>query len=346
MNKITKLTLATAALLIGSATAAFAGDNDDFGLWTEAEFQKKLPYNMSIGVSGEVRTENNSSRIDRMSLGVSFGYKVNKYFKLGASYSLLESYRTSKTEDKSYRDRLDGGIKKSKDQIVEGESKYNWFDLDDYPADLNEYKKYRLTDCNGYNYTPSFWRARHRLSIDATGSVKIAKILRVSLRERYQYTSGCTKNVNQHIVREKFNRRKNSPTMDANTMEWYIDPDEWEVDEDYNTEAEKNTDSIRVKTFSYDDSHILRSRLTLEIDKKNLNWSPFISVEAHNNLVAQHGEVHTNVLHLEKLRTMVGTEYKFNKQHSLSMAYILTCNYEEPITKHMHAISIGYNFDF
>lgn len=344
MNKITKLTLATAALLIGSATAAFAGDEDDFGIWAEAEVEKKLPYNMSLGIASEMRTENNSSRMDRLSFGVSFGYKVNKYFKVGASYSLLESYRTSKTEDKSYRDKLDGGIKKS--VVQQGEGKYDWYDLDALPSDLTQYKKYRLTDCNGYNYTPSFWRTRHRLSIDATGSVKIAKILRVSLRERYQYTSGCTKNVNQHIVREKYNRRKNSPTMDANTMEWYLDPEGWEVDEDYNTELEKNTDSIRVKSFSYDDSHILRSRLLLQIDKKRLAWSPFISVEAHNNLVAQHGENPTNVLHLEKLRTTVGTEYKITKQHSLSLAYVLTCNYEEPQTQRFHAISVGYNFDF
>lgn len=303
MNKVTKLALATAALLIGSATAAYAGDNDDFGIWTEAEVEKKLPYNLSLNFSGEMRTEDMSSRIDRLSAGVGLSYKVNKYLKLGASYSLMGLYSPEKRKE-HYKDNDDGTMK------LDPNGDPIW---------------------NGYKITDKYWTPRHRLTIEANTGIKLAKWLRISLRERYQYTN----NSGRHVEVTKYRHDVSLGYDPENDRYTQIDEG---LKEGYPiTETDMKEGS---------NSHILRTRLKLEVDKKRLDWSPFISAEAHNNLVAQHGDIQTNVLYLEKIRTMVGTGYKINKHHAVSLAYVLTFEHEIDSFERMHAISVGYNFDF
>ena len=85
-------------------------------------------------------------------------------------------------------------------------------------------------------------------------------------------------------------------------------------------------------------THILRSRLKIEIDKKHLKWSPFVSVEFHNNLQSN--------FHLDKLRTSVGTDYSIHKHHKVGLSYILTHKFEDEGTSRMHAINASYKFNF
>ncbi len=253
------------SLLFFLPTLAWAGDKDDFGIWMELGAQKALPHNLSVGLDAELRTRDTSKKVDRVGLGVDVGYKLNKYVKFGLAYDFIESYKDDKTTIK-------------------------------YKSDGETIKNVKVT--------PSYWRPRHRLSLEVTPSIKLFKMLRISVRERYQYTH----QKEQTLTRYKYKQ-------------------------DLGTEERTETDYPKEKAAK--DTHILRSRLKLEIDKKKLAWSPFISVETQNRF---------NHMNLRSVRTAAGTEYKINKHNSVSMAYVFTYHKEDE--ERMHAISVGYNFKF
>lgn len=293
MNKITKLTLATAALLIGSATAAFAGDDDDFGIWTEIGLEKKLPYNMSIGFEAESRTEKMSSQQDRWTAGLNLGYKAHKYLKLGVAYNFIYKFTPEKVKIKEY-------------------------DIDDKWDE-------------GHNTYESYWIPRHRLNFEANSSIKLWKWLRLSVRERYQYTRTSGKHVNFEKYRKKIDV---TPGEEKTYFDAVGDPIEITFPDEVEF-IEKTTPDIKYE--EPNNSQILRSRLKLSIDKKNLNWSPFISVEAQNNL--------THAMQLHKVRTIVGTEYSISKHHTVQAGYVFSCETDDGRAK-MHAISVGFNYEF
>ncbi|MEE1005371.1 MAG: DUF2490 domain-containing protein, partial [Bacteroidaceae bacterium] len=93
--------------------------------------------------------------------------------------------------------------------------------------------------------------------------------------------------------------------------------------------------------------HALRSRLKLEYDKKRFPFSPYISAELHNSVgIGDH-------FLLQKVRTAIGSGYKFKKQHEISLAYILTFDIYDiednevvRLDERKHAINIGYKYSF
>lgn len=287
--------------LLLSAPLVWAGDKDDFGTWLELGAEKGLPHNLSLGLSTELRMQDNSTTVNRWGIGAALGYKVNKYFKVGASYSFLYGYNADKFKTK-VTDHY-------KDDIVDDD---HW---------------------NGYNkvetFTQSNWVMRHRFNLEASTSIKLGKWLRISLRERYQYTHRPEQYENE--TKTKWKERYDK-VMDGDGNVSYLLKDEyaggWLLD--YADRQERDT-------ISMSNSHILRTRLKLEVDRKRLAWSPFISVETQNNL--------TESMHLAKVRTMVGTDYKINKQHSLEAAYVFTCETSDG-RQRFHALSVGYNFKF
>lgn len=302
----------------------WAGDHDDFGTWIELGIKKYLPHSMSVGLDAELRTRDASKSMDRISFGADAGYKVNKYFKLGISYSLLSALKPEKYTDKSYIDKLEG-------KNDDGE----WKEIDAVPADASEYQAYRLTDCNGYNYTPEYWEMKHRFCVDVNGSKKIAKLVRISIRERYQFTATQDKEIEQRVYREKKNRRKNNEIYGIPPQ---LDEEEWKIDEDYGEHGVHEIDSMRVKIKSDEPSHILRSRIKFELDKKKLDWSPFISVEFCNNLAS--------AMKFEKLRSTVGTSYKLGQQHEFLFCYVWTLYRKVHPFSNLHTVSLSYNFAF
>ncbi len=258
-----RLTLILSLLLLPLLTRA--DDKDDFGVWAEIGVQKVLPRNFTVGLEGELRTRNTSTKVDRIGFGVNAGYKLNKYVKFGVAYSFMESYKDDKTTIK-------------------------------YKSDGETIKNVHVT--------PSYWRPKHRLGIEVTPSVKLFHTLRVSLRERYQYT------------------RKQEVSLARQKYKYDLGTEEWAKEDD-------------PKLKEAEDTHILRSRLKLEIDKKKLAWSPFVSAETQN---------HFRRMELRNVRATAGTEYKFNARHSVSAAYVFT--YYKEDADRLHAISVGYNFKF
>ena len=270
-------------------TLSYAGGDDDFGSWLELGASKNLPYNFSVGAEGELRMQDNSRVVDRVGVGLNVSYKLNKYLKFRAAYDFMESYSPEKRKE-HYKENDDGTPK---------------LDADGNPI------------WNGYKMVGNYWSPKHRVSLEATASVKLWKWLRLSLRERYQYTH----RVQTDYSEEKY-RFDRSPNADG-TYQYILKEDYPQTVSDFKPASDDN---------------VLRSRLKLEVDKKRLDWSPFVSVELHNDLA--------DAMKVQKVRTCVGTEYKINRSHSLSLAYVLTCDLSEEQTERMHAVSVGYGFEF
>lgn len=268
---------------------AKAGGDDDFGAWLELGASKNLPRNFSVGLEGELRTQDGFGQMNRATVGLNLGYKLNKWVKFRAGYSLIESYSPSQRKE-HYKENDDGTLK------LDPEGAPIW---------------------NGYNVTKSYWAPKHRFTIEATGTVKLWKWLRISLRERYQFT----RRPEREVSKEKY---RFSQAMDGEGNLVYELKDDYPMTEPDVKEAKSE--------------HVLRSRLKFEVDKKRLAWSPFVSLETHNDL--------GNGLELQKLRASAGTEYKISSQHSVSLAYVFTQDLEGQVHDRMHAVSVGYGFEF
>lgn len=271
--------------------------NDEVGVWSELGIEKAITKNWDVGLDLEYRAQDKA----RFSAGLGTSYKLNKYLKFGLGYSFLYSERPDKYKDKS-----------------EGEvGSENW--------------------TTGYNHTPEYWFPRHRFSAELTGSIKLWKWLKVSLRERYQLTHTRARSVDKlkhRVVTEK----KYDFDDDWNEITWY---------------EENVTDDVETSIKPAYTDQVLRSRLKLEFDKKRNPFSPFVSAEFHNSVTCG------DRMLLQKIRTAAGISYKFRKHNEVSLAYILTFDMydtEEDETTmtlqtvrlhdRMHAINIGYKYSF
>lgn len=278
---------------------AWAGDNDDWGTWLGLGAKKSLPYNLEVGLEGNLRTMDGSGKMDRWDIGANLGYKAHKYLKLSAGYSFLHDNNLESEE----------------------RSEHAFIDMAIYKRSLIE----------------EHWSSRHRLFAEASSSVKLGNWMRLSGYLRYQYTYTPSISVDRYCYEEKTEYTQ-IPTgeYDANNNPLYtyekgttvVTRDEWEKAE---TESRNR--------------QVLRSRIMLELDKDELAWKPFASVQFHNNLASN--------LHFDKLRTAVGTSYRINEHNAVSLAYVYTLNRKDQSkgyylynVDHFHAISASYSLDF
>ena len=132
---------------------AAVAQSDDFGLDFSLEAQKKLSKQWSVSLEGEYRSRNNAKTNDRWSVGLNVDYKVAKWLKASAGYTLLYD----NNERISYYEATD-------DDVLDGD------------AEVGDPKK-----CAQY------WQARHRFNVSLTASQKLGD-WKFSLRERWQYT--------------------------------------------------------------------------------------------------------------------------------------------------------------
>ncbi len=244
----------------------FSQSNADFGSWVEIGATKVLPHRLQLGAEAELRLRDNSTAVDRMAIGGSLSYKANKYLKVGLVYNFIESHK-------------DGKISKEE------------YDLDG--------------DLIAYRLLPSYWRPRHRLSLDVNPSIKVGRWLRISLRERYQYT--------------------HQRAMSVGRYEYELEGGVWER-EDY-----------KAKTYDAEDSHILRSRIKLSVDKKRLAWSPYVSCERQHYLGKS--------MKLKRVRACAGTANKIHQRTSIGLAYVFTCDTDDDNLRR-HALNLSYDIKF
>ena len=274
--EIVKLSNKITLLLFCIPSMLWAGENTENtgALWTEVGVTKSLPYNLSIDASLEHRTQDWFDWSSRWNIGAGLNYKLGKHVKFGVSYTFIQKH---------------------------------------YQEEWKEHIGSKSGNFNGYNVDAANWANRHRLSFDVTGTMRFRKTLRISIRERYQYTHQAARNVDRMKLRD--------PLYDGDGNITMYDDTTYVVDR----KSAKNR-------------HLLRSRLKFSIDKKGWNWEPYVSIEAHNNL--------SDKMHLDKVRTQVGVDYKINKQHEVGLGYIFNHENDDDGDFNIHAISIGYNYKF
>lgn len=273
-----------------------AEGDDEFGTWQEIGIEKAITKSWDVGLDLEYRAQHKA----RFSAGLGTSYKPIKNLKLGIGYNFLYTSRPDKFNDKS--------------------------DYTEIPEKWTE----------GYNFFPAYWSPRHRFYAEATGSVKLWKWLRISLRERYQFTHSKTYNIERYRYRENFENVEHRD-FDEN----------WEEVIWYELESEVTRDAWDTKVVPANTDQVLRSRLKLEYDKKRCPFSPFISAEAHNSVsTGDH-------MLLQKMRTSVGCSYKFRKHNEVSLSYVTTFYMYDLEDGEVirdrdrrHALSIGYKYSF
>ena len=289
--KLRQLILAFLLLAPCPLLLVSAQENDEVGLWHEIGVEKAINKNWDVGLDMEYRSQDKA----RFSAGLGTSYKVCKYLKFGINYNFLYTYRPDKYKDKN-----------------EGEVGSEYWET-------------------GYNHTPRHWYPRHRFSTEATGSIKLWNLIKLSLRERYQLTHSRARTVDKFKHRV-INEKKYDFDDDWNEISWY---------------EETVTDETEPKEYLEYTDQVLRSRIKLEYDKKKFPFSPFISAEAHNSVsVGDH-------MLLQKVRAAIGSTYKFRKRNEVSLSYVITFDIydiedNEVVRQHdrKHAICLGYKYSF
>ena len=80
-------------LLSCLAVSPTLAQSDDFGIWTEANVEKKINRSLSIDGGVELRTRDDGfGEFDRFSVGAGMSYKVTDWLKASLSYSLLDDH--------------------------------------------------------------------------------------------------------------------------------------------------------------------------------------------------------------------------------------------------------------
>lgn len=82
--------------LLCAAPGAGAQQGDDFGLWFDAGVEKKLGKRWGVGLDLGYRSRSDARITDRMSAGLSAGYKIARWLKAGLGYDLLYDHREPK----------------------------------------------------------------------------------------------------------------------------------------------------------------------------------------------------------------------------------------------------------
>lgn len=171
----------------------------------------------------------------------------------------------------------------------------------------------------GYNVDHSYWRPRHRAYFDVQGKVDVGRFS-ISLRERYLY--------NYYVEAEALRDKYRNPSQPGYTGNLYP----FNGMEFIKYEQEMDTKKAKSK-------HSLRTRLQVEYDIKGVPLTPFVSCELTNEL--------SNAMQYDKVRAQAGVEWKINKKHILSGAYLYQNeNQEIGPNESLHAIKLGYKFKF
>ena len=248
--------------------------------------------------------------------------KLNKQLEL----SLEAEYRTQ--ENSASTERIATGIilsyKNKKVPFLKADVGYSVMSMHGLGETAIKYRtdddgNYELDDDGNIipkhmNVDAPYWYTRHRATASLTGSVKWGRF-KFSLRERYQFTH----RMRSYCDRERWYYK-------TYKKEFYLDDDPESDDYSYMTDEKKSKSD-----------HKLRSRLAVSYDIKKCSFEPFAEVEVYNEL--------DNAFAYDKIRYTVGTDYKINKEHKLTLYYRYQ-DYADVDEVSGHVLGVGYAFEF
>ena len=149
--------------MVGTSGVVMA---DDFGTGIELEATKKVNKKLKVSLSGEFRTQDGVSDVERYAVGIDASYKFFKKKGNPLEMSAAAGYTFI-------------------DRSVPAKNKVRW--------DEGEWDG---------EYVVGYWSQRHRAHGTVTASYKIGKRWTLSLRERYQFTHSMADSVKQYKTYE------------------------------------------------------------------------------------------------------------------------------------------------
>jgi hypothetical protein len=94
--KLIKIVAITLLFYFSGMTSAFAKKND-FGVWLDLAATKKI-HSATFGLISEIYTRNNSSTLDRLSIGLKGDYQFLPWLSAGAGNVVINFFRAGYTE--------------------------------------------------------------------------------------------------------------------------------------------------------------------------------------------------------------------------------------------------------
>lgn len=152
------------AILLGMPVAAQDKSND-FGLDLSVEAEKRIVKNLDFGIEAGMRTQDNTQRMERVSLGALLGYKF--------------------LDTQSFDMKVSGGFE------------YIWSNKLGYTTDHYN----NAGDLNGQNVYDHYWRNRHRTSLGLSATYSPSKRWSLSLKETVQYNHYAADSVSRSKYR-------------------------------------------------------------------------------------------------------------------------------------------------
>ena len=178
-SMIRKLLFAVGCWLL---TIGASAQDDDFGLNFEIGAEKKLAKGLKLGLEGNVRTQDNTRRIDRYGLGLDLSYK---FFS---------------SADKRWDAKVSGGFEYLWIQSLSASEDKYYDETDDL------YPDWKVGDVKGYNVLDRYWRNRQRYSVGLNVGFTPNKRWSFSLKETFQYSHyNSVDSIGELKVRRRYN---------------------------------------------------------------------------------------------------------------------------------------------
>ena len=189
-RRLMKLRLFTFIFSLFTFLVTFA-QSDDFGMDFSLDVEKKIRPGMSFSVEGEARTQDNTRKIERWTVGGVFDMRLfqnpSKTINVKASLGWKYMWRYF---------------------LPEVNTKYS-YSLD---GDGNAVPVY-----DGYNDKEGYWRGSHRLSASLSASYKPLKRWEFSLKETFQYT--YSRKANTMVAKYRLTDEDDPSSAMTSTME-------------------------------------------------------------------------------------------------------------------------------
>ena len=313
---------------------------NDFGLSLNLEAEKKLARRLSLNFEGELRTQDNTSKVERWTAGLGLQYKVfqtlDKKFNMKAGLGFSYTWKQTLAETTNF------------DKLSEHY---------DSEGTLNGY-----TERTGYRNTDSYWRDRLRTSMSVSATFSPSKRWSFSLKESLQYNRYCstdsifrTRTSTTYYKWREFGTNignledygyKWAEVTDADgnteTM-YYYDANKYAPNNRGNRIYEKDEADKTVPFTETDmksprkakDKWVLRSKFTVAYNVKGLPLNPYASVDYGCGL--------NYTAH--KWKFCVGSEYKINKKNKLDLFYRFSHENDDD-EPNGHIVGVGYKINF
>ncbi len=231
-----------ASIFLSTSVAGFSQDfnaEDDFGVDISLGAEKELLPDLELSVEGDLRTQENSKRIERYVLGAELSYKFLNTKKFDMKVSGGFEYMWNQKMDET---------KLAKDP-------YPFYESDEQGNPVYDNQGVIVPDKDyvDYNVNQRYWRNRHRTSLGLSAVYSPNKRWSFQLKETVQYSHYCREDsINQYEFR-------------------------WDENDD--GDRYLPAPDIDRKSVDPKDRLVLRSKFTVEYNVKGIPLNPFASID-------------------------------------------------------------------